>query len=48
MTQVPSLLNRTYSFLQVTRTTIKALMSWHFGQIPSPNMELGALEHLNN
>ena len=36
------------SFLQVTRTTIKALMSLNFGVIPLLNLELAALEGLKN
>ena len=35
-TVLPSLLNRSTSFLQETRATIKALMSLNFGQIQSP------------
>ena len=34
------------SFLQVTRTTIKAWMSSKFGRIPSLTSELAALERL--
>ena len=34
------------SFLQVTRPTIKAWMSWNFGRIPPLTSELVALEHL--
>ena len=37
--------NRSYSFLQI-RTTIKAWMSLNSVKIPSPIMELAALEHL--
>ena len=36
------------SFLQVTMTCIKALMSSNFGQIPVWTTELAALEHLKN
>ena len=36
------------SFLQVTRTTLKAWVSLKFCQIPSPTTELAALEHLEN
>ena len=41
-------LNRSYSFLQIRRTTIKAWMSLNSVKIPSPIMELAALEHLKN
>ena len=34
------------SFLQVTRTTIKAWMSLNFGRISPLTVELAALEHL--
>ena len=37
-----------YSFLQVTRTTIKAWMSLNFCQISSPSTELASLERLKN
>ena len=47
-TLVLSFLNGSSSFLQVTRTTIKACMSLNFCQIPSPTTELAALEHLKN
>ena len=43
-TLVLSFLNGSSSFLQVTRTTIKALISLNFCQIPSPFTELAALE----
>ena len=36
------------SFLQVTRITIKAWISLNVGYIPSPIMELTAIERLNN
>ena len=45
-TLVPSFLYGYLSFLQVTRTTIKAWMSLNFCQIPSPTTELAALEYL--
>ena len=41
-------LNRSYSFLQIRRTTIKAWMSLNSAKIPSPIMELATLEHLKN
>ena len=45
-TLVLSILNRSYSFLQIRRTTIKAQMSLNFVKIPSPIKELAAFEHL--
>ena len=47
-TLVLSILNRSNSFLQIRRTTIKAGMSLDFVNIPSPIMDLAALEHLEN
>ena len=47
-TLVLSFLNGSSSFLQVTRTTIKALISLNFCQIPSPITELAALERSKN
>ena len=47
-TQVPSFLNESSSFLQITRTTIKAWMSLNFDKIPSLTSELAALEHQKN
>ena len=44
----PSFLDESSSFLQVTRTTIKARMSLNFVKIPSLATELAALEHLKN
>ena len=41
-------LNGSSSFLQVTRTTIKAGMSLDFCQIPSLITELAAIERLKN
>ena len=43
---VLSILNGSFSFLQIKRTTIEAWMSLNFVKIPSPIMELAALEHL--
>ena len=37
-----------FSFLQVTRTCMKAWMSSNFGQIPTPTPELSALARLKN
>ena len=48
ITLVLSHLNRSYSFLQIRRTTIKARMSLNFVKIPSPIKELAALGHLKN
>ena len=47
-TLVLSNLHRTYSFLQIRRTTIKARMSLNFVKIQSPIKELAALGHLKN
>ena len=45
-TLVPSFFDGSSSFLQVTRTTIKAQMYLNFDKIPSPTAELAALERL--
>ena len=45
---VLSNLNGSSSYLQIRRTTIKAWTGLNFVQIPSPIMELAALEHLKN
>ena len=45
-TLAPSFLNQTSSFLQVTRTCMKAWMSSNFSQIPTPTPELSALARL--
>ena len=45
---VPSFWEGSSSFLQVTSITVKAWMSLNFGQIPSLNTKLAALEHLKN
>ena len=45
-TLAPSFLIGSSSFLQVTRTTIKALMSLNLGRIPPLTSELAALERL--
>ena len=47
-TLVPSFLDGSSTFLQVTRPTIKAWMSLNFGKIPSLTSELTALERLKN
>ena len=43
---VLSILNRSSSFLQIRRTTIKAWMSLNFVKVPSPIVEFAALEYL--
>ena len=45
---VLSILNGSSTFLWKIRTSIKAWMSLNFVKIPSPIMELAALEHLEN
>ena len=47
-TLVPSILDGSSSFLQITRPTIKAKMSLNFGKIPSLTSELAALERQKN
>ena len=47
-TLVPSFLNESSSFLQVTRTTMHALMSLNFCQIQQLTTELATLESLRN
>ena len=47
-TLVPSFLDGSSSFLQITRPIIKAWMSLNFGKIPSLTSELAALEHQKN
>ena len=47
-TLAPSFLNQLSSFLQVTRTCMKAWMSSNFGHIPTPTPELSALARLKN
>ena len=39
---------RSFLYLQVMRTCIKAWMGWNFGQIPLLTWELAALERLKN
>ena len=43
-TLVPSFLDGSSLFLQITTPTIKARMSLNFGKIPSLTLELAALE----
>ena len=47
-TLVPSLQDGSTLFMQVTRPTIKALMSLNFGKIPPLTSELAAIELLKN
>ena len=47
-TLVPSILNGSSSFLQVTRAIIKTLTSLNVGKIPSLTTKLAALERLKN
>ena len=47
-TLVPSFLDWSSSFLQVTRQTIKAWMSLNFRKIPSLTSELATIERLKN
>ena len=47
-TLVPSFLDGSSSFLQITRPIIKAWMSLNFGKIPSLTSELAALERQKN
>ena len=47
-TLVPSFLDESSSFLQITRPIIKARMSLNFGKIPSLTLGLAALERQKN
>ena len=47
-TLAPSFSNGSSSFLQVTRSTIKAWMGLNFSKIPLLTLELSALEGLKN
>ena len=47
-TLVPSFLDGSSSFLQISRPTIIARMSLNFGKILSLASELAALEHRKN
>ena len=47
-TLVPSFLDGSSSFLQITKPTIKAGMSLNFGKISSLTSELAALERQKN
>ena len=47
-TLIPSFLDGSSSFLQITRPTIKALMSLNLGKISSLILELAPLERQKN
>ena len=47
-TLVPSFLDGSSSFLQITRLTIKAWIGLNFSKIPSLNLELAAHERQKN
>ena len=47
-TLVPSFSNGSSSFLQVTKSAMKAWMGLNFGKIPSLTYELTALERVKN
>ena len=47
-TLVPSFLDGSSSFLQITRPAIKTRVSMNFGKIPSLTSELAALERQKN
>ena len=47
-TLVPSVLDGSSSFLQISRPTIKAWMGLNFGKIPSLTSELAAIERQKN
>ena len=47
-TLVPTFSNGSSSFLQVTRSVMKAWMGLNFGKIPSLTSELAALECVKN
>ena len=47
-TLVPSFLDGSSSFLQITRVTIKAWIGLNFGKIPLLTLELAALERQKN
>ena len=47
-TLVPSFSNGSSSFLQVTRSAMKAWMGSNFGKIPSLTSEVAALERVKN
>ena len=45
---VPSFLDGSSLLLEISRIIIKAWMSFNFCNIPSPTLELAALERLKN
>ena len=47
-TQVLSILNESFLFLQIRRTTIKAWMRLNFVKITLPIMVVAPLDHLKN
>ena len=47
-TLVPTFSNGSTSFMQVTRSAMKAWMGLNLGKIPSLTSELAALERLKN
>ena len=47
-TLVPTFLDGSSSFLQITRPTINARMSLNFGNIPSLTLELASFERPKN
>ena len=47
-TLVPSILDGSSSFLQITRPAIKARTGLNFGKVPSLTSELAALERHKN
>ena len=47
-TLVPSFMDESSLFLQITRPTIKAWMGLNFGKIPSLTSELAPLERQKN
>ena len=47
-TLIPSFSNGFSTFLQVTRSAIKAWMGLNFGNIPSLSSELAAFERVKN
>ena len=47
-TLVPSFSNGSSSFIQITRSAIKAWMGLNFGKIPSLTSELAAVERVKN
>ena len=48
ITLIPSFSNGSSSFLQLTRSAMKAWMGLNFSKIPSLTSELAALEHVKH